>query len=86
MRKAILSYGVGAVLIAGGVALLATGPGAAAPVLSGAAAVKSAVATDVTEARWRRYWGWRRYGGWRLYGYNSGCHIAGGYYRPNACW
>jgi hypothetical protein len=72
--------------------LLTVGAVAAAPVLSSSAEVKSAAPTAVIDARWRRR-GWRRsyfigsaygYGRWR-YG-NSGCHIAGGYYRPNACW
>jgi hypothetical protein len=70
---------------------LTGGPLAAAPVLTGTAEVKSAAPMAVIDARWRR-WGYRRgyfigsgyYGRWR-YG-NSGCHIAGGYYRPNACW
>jgi hypothetical protein len=57
--------------------------------------VKSAVATAALDVRWRR-WGWRRSSGWRrgyfigpAYGWwygGSGCHIAGGYYRPNGCW
>jgi hypothetical protein len=68
----------------------------AAPVLSSTAVVKSAAGTALVDVRWRR-WGWRRWGGRRsyfigsaYYGYarysNSGCHIAGGYNRPNGCW
>jgi hypothetical protein len=70
---------------------------AAAPVLSSTAEVKSAAPTAEIDARWRR-WGWRRSWGWRrgyfigpTYRYggwysNSGCHIAGGYHRPDGCW
>jgi hypothetical protein len=76
--------------IAGALALFAAAPTAAAPVLSSTAQAKSAAPSAAIEARWRR-WGWRRsyfigsaYGRWRYS--NSGCHIAGGYYRPNGCW
>jgi hypothetical protein len=69
----------------------------AAPVLSSIAVVKSAAGTALVDVR-LRHWGWRR--GWAgrrsyfigsgYYGYarysNSGCHIAGGYNRPNGCW
>jgi hypothetical protein len=61
------------------------GPVAAAPVASITAAVKSAAASVTTEVRSRRH-GWRRAYA-RGYGSsNSGCHIAGGYHRPNGCW
>jgi len=76
---------------AGMLALSLAGTGAAAPVLSSTAEVKSAAATQAIDARWRR-WGWRRsYFIGSAYGYgrwyrNSGCQIPGGYYRPNACW
>jgi hypothetical protein len=75
--------------------MFVAGSVAAAPVLSGTAAVKSAARTAAIDAQWRR-WGWRRGWRWRRgyfigpvyrYGwYGSGCHIPGGYYRPNACW
>ena len=63
----------------------------AAPVLSSTAVVKSAASTALVDVRWRR-WGWRRgyFIGSAYYGYarysNSGCHVAGGYNRPNGCW
>ena len=63
----------------------------AAPVLSSTAVVKSAASTALVDVRWRR-WGWRRgyFIGSPYYGYarysNSGCHVEGGYYRPNGCW
>ena len=93
--SALLRCAAGAGL-AGLLALSLAGTVAAAPVLSSTAEVKSAAATEVIDARWRR-WGWRRGYGYRgyfigssYYGYarysNSGCHIAGGYNRPNACW
>jgi hypothetical protein len=67
------------------VALLLVLAGAAtgAPVLSGTAGVKSAVAPAAAEARWRRYYVGRSYR-WRRYG--SGCHMSGGYHRPSLCW
>jgi hypothetical protein len=63
--------------------LVIAGAATGAPVLSGTAQLKSAVAPAAAEARWgRRYYGrsyrWRRYG--------SGCHMSGGYYRPSLCW
>ena len=93
--SALLRCAAGAGL-AGLLALSLAGTVAAAPVLSSTAEVKSAAATKAIDARWRR-WGWRRGYGYRgyfigssYYGYarysNSGCHIAGGYGRPNACW
>jgi hypothetical protein len=63
----------------------------AAPVLSSTAVVKSTAGTALVDVLWRR-WGSRRsyFIGSGYYGYarysNSGCHIAGGYNRPNACW
>lgn len=63
----------------------AVGSSTAAPVSTITAQVKSAVATPTTEVRWRRY-GWRRAYARAYYRSNSGCHIAGGYYRPNGCW
>ena len=64
----------------------------AAPVLSSTAVVKSAAGTALVDVRWRRR-GWRRssyFIGSPYYGYgrysNSGCHVEGGYYRPNGCW
>jgi hypothetical protein len=90
MSKPTLIHCAAIVGAAGALILLAVGAVAAAPVLTSSVEVKSAAPTAVIDARWRRY-GWRRsyfigsaYGRWR-YG-NSGCHIAGGYYRPNACW
>ena len=81
----LLRWSAGACL-ASMLALSLAGTVAAAPVLS-------AAATKAIDARWRR-WGWRRgyryFIGSAYYGYarysNSGCHIAGGYGRPNACW
>ena len=93
MCKSIFAQGATGAGIAGALVLVLSlaGSVAAAPVLSSTAEVKSAVATAVIDARWRR-WGWRRgyfigsaYGYRRWYS-NSGCHIAGGYYRPNGCW
>ena len=73
-------------------ALLASAVGAA-PVLSNTAEVKSATTSAAIDARWRRGRWHRGYfvGPTYRYGYgrwysNSGCHIAGGYYRPNGCW
>jgi hypothetical protein len=85
MRKSSL---IACGIAAGAIALpLVMGSASGAPVLSGTAEVKSAVAPAATEAR---RWGWRRryyigrgYG-WRRYG--SGCHMSGGYYRPSLCW
>jgi len=64
----------------------------AAPALSSTAVVKSAAGTALVDVRWRRR-GWRRssyFIGSPYYGYgrysNSGCHVEGGYYRPNGCW
>jgi hypothetical protein len=66
-------------------AALVSGSAAAAPLPSLTAQVKSAVAAPATEVRWRRH-SWRRAYA-RGYGRgNSGCHIAGGYNRPNGCW
>ena len=63
--------------------LMVAGAAAGAPVLSGTADMKAAVAPVATEARWgRRYYG-RSYRGRR---YGSGCHMAGGYHRPSLCW
>ena len=63
--------------------LAVAGTAAGAPVLSGTAEVKPAVAPAATEARWgRRYYG-RSYRGRR---YGSGCHMSGGYQRPSLCW
>src|SRR5256885_2120629 len=68
--------------LAGAVALIAAaGSVTAAPVVSNSAAVKSAATSVATEARWRHHV--RRYRG---YAYNSGCHVEGGYHRPNGCW
>jgi hypothetical protein len=90
MTKSIFVRCATGVGIAGALTLLAAAPIAAAPALSNTAKVKSAAPNTAIEARWRRR-AWRRsyfigssYGRWR-YG-NSGCHIAGGYYRPNGCW
>ena len=88
----LLRWAAGAGL-AGMLAFSLAGTVAAAPVLSSTAEVKSAAATEVIDARWRR-WGWRRgyryFIGSAYYGYarysNSGCHVEGGYYRPNGCW
>ncbi|PWT93283.1 MAG: hypothetical protein C5B56_01015 [Proteobacteria bacterium] len=78
------TFRIARISVAAGLALalagLVLGSATAAPVSSITAEVKSAVATSATEVRWRRY-RWRRYGG-----YSSGCHIAGGYHRPNGCW
>jgi hypothetical protein len=63
-------------------AALVAQPVAAAPLPSTIAQVKSAVVSPGTEVRWRRH-SWRR--AYARYG-NSGCHIAGGYHRPNGCW
>jgi hypothetical protein len=57
MNKSILVHRVISAGVAGGLALFVAGPGAAAPVLSNAAVVKSAVASPTTDVRWRR-WGW----------------------------
>jgi hypothetical protein len=63
--------------------LVVGGAATGAPVLSGTADMKAAVAPVATEARWgRRYYG-RSYRGRR---YGSGCHMAGGYHRPSLCW
>ena len=90
MTKSIFVRCATGVGIAGALTLLAAAPIAAAPVLSNTAQVKSTAPSAAIEARWRRR-AWRRsyfigssYGRWR-YG-TSGCHIAGGYYRPNGCW
>lgn len=87
MRRSSLIAGV---IAAGSVALpllLVSEAASGAPVLSGNAQVKSAVAPAAAEARW---WGWRsRRGYYRAYGwrrYGSGCHMSGGYYRPSLCW
>jgi hypothetical protein len=90
MTKSIFVRFATGVGIAGALTFLAAAPIAAAPALSSTAQVKSAAPNTATEARWRRR-AWRRsyfigssYGRWRYS--NSGCHIAGGYYRPNGCW
>ena len=89
----LLRWAAGAGL-AGMLAVSLAGTVAAAPVLSSTAEVKSAAATKAIDARWRRS-GWRRgyrsyFIGSAYYGYarysNSGCHVEGGYYRPNGCW
>ncbi len=87
MRKSsLIACGVTAAAIALPL-LLVVASASGAPVLSGTAEVKSAVASAMTEARWygwrRRYFVGRGYG-WRRYG--SGCHMAGGYHRPSLCW
>jgi hypothetical protein len=66
--------------LAGALAMIAAGSVTAAPVLSSTAQVKSAAASSTTDVRWR-HWRWRR-----GYAYNSGCHVEGGYHRPNGCW
>jgi hypothetical protein len=70
--------------LAGGLVLFALGSVAAAPVHSITAQVKSATTVAATDVRWRR-WGRRHYayGYWRS---GSGCHVAGGYHRPDGCW
>jgi hypothetical protein len=90
MTKSIFVRCATGVGIAGALTFLAAAPIAAAPALSSTAQVKSAAPSAATEARWRRR-AWRRsyfigssYGRWRYS--NSGCRIAGGYYRPNGCW
>ena len=58
MSKSILVQRVMCASIAGGLALSIAGSGAAAPVLSDTAAVKSVVPTATTDVRWRgRGWG-----------------------------
>jgi hypothetical protein len=63
--------------------LVVVGAATGAPVPSGTAEVKSAVAPAATEARWGRGYYGRSYR-WRRYG--SGCHMSGGYHRPSLCW
>jgi hypothetical protein len=80
MNRAILLPSLLAAAIAGAFAIATAESTAAASAFSGAAVIKAAAPTGVVEARWRRWrWGW--YGSYR-----RGCHIAGGYYRPNGCW
>jgi hypothetical protein len=63
-------------------------------VLSSTATVKSEAGTALVDVRWRRHYGYRYRRGYFIgspyYGYarysNSGCHVEGGYYRPNGCW
>jgi hypothetical protein len=86
MKRSSVVRGVVAGGLLGGIVLLCADPAAAAPALTGTSAVKSAVDSLAIDVRWRR---WRRgyfigssYGWWS----RRGCHIPGGYYRPNACW
>lgn len=64
------------------IGLLATAaaPALAAPVPSSTATLTSAIASPVTQVRWRGY-GWRGYGwrgyGWRGYGWRRGAVVGG---------
>ena len=80
-------------VVAGAVALYATMPAVAAPVLSNTAAVKSAVAGDVIDVRWRGYGvaagvaaglaiGALAGAAWRPYYYDSYYYAAPGYAYP----
>jgi len=91
MSKSFIRRGAIGIVIAGALALFVVGSVTAAPVLSGTAQVKSAVdnpTTDVRYRHWRGYRGyaWRRGYAGRRYSYNSGCHVLGGYHRPDGCW
>ena len=95
MSRFVLARWAAGAGLATALVLLSPAGVVAAPVLSSTAVVKSAASTALVDVRWRR-WGWRRgyhrsyFSGSPYYGYgrysNSGCHVEGGYYRPNGCW
>jgi hypothetical protein len=88
MRKLICVARCATAATVAALALLVAGPAGSTPVPSSTALVKSAVASVAVDARWygwrgRRYFIGRSYGSRR---YGSGCHVPGGYNRPNGCW
>jgi hypothetical protein len=57
MRNANLKFGLAAG-VAGALVLAALAPSVAAPISTGAAVLKSAVASNVIDVRWRGRYGW----------------------------
>jgi hypothetical protein len=94
MSRFVLARWAAAAGLATALVLLIPAGVVAAPVLSSTAAVKSEAGTALVDVRWRRHYGYRYRRGYFIgspyYGYgrysNSGCHVEGGYYRPNGCW
>ncbi len=83
MRNANLKFGFVAG-VAGALVLAALAPSMAAPISTGAAALKSAVASDVIDVQWRRHgYGHRhRHGGWAIGGFATGLALGAIASRP----
>jgi len=81
MRHAILKFGAIAG-VAGTLALASLTPSVAAPVSTGATALKSAVASDVVDVRWRGRGGRGGRGGWVAGGFATGLAIGALASRP----
>jgi hypothetical protein len=94
MSRFVLARWAAAAGLASALGLLIPAGVVAAPVLSSTAVVKSEAGTALVDVRSRRHYGYRYRRGYFIgspyYGYarysNSGCHVEGGYYRPNGCW
>ena len=79
MRNANLKFGLVAI-VTGTLALAAFTPSMAAPIPTGAAALKSAVASEVIDVRWRGRYG--RRGGWVAGGFATGLALGAIASRP----